>query len=460
MIDRAFPDQNQGEPAPAKVIVAALWALAIAFQIQVTPTIFGSIIRVSLADLLSPLVLALIVWDSVRHRTLPRLAWRPPRLWLWLVAMTAAVTTSLIVGRIEIGQWFAWAVISKFAGWFVLLWYFLLAGWFVCKLGPRAHQGFAALLVQAFAVVAAADLLVRAIKLANPTAFTKVPLGHLRLQGLMENPNAYAFLAGVTLLFWLCLERRPRASVFYGVTTIQLAIIIMAASRGLWLALTLVAVLILCLFPSRRQGLLRPVVYAAPLAVALVTLISVMPTVDRYVDSGRSERTYPGSSAIILVPPSAMSELRIAGQDADVDYRITSNLEALRRWWESPLFGQGLGSFLWSQGQEVRADGFRPTIHNSLLWILAEMGLIGAVAFLGFFFLCLRALWPGRGKDDPEDESDAESSLQLASFLMLVLFAGMSLSTEILYQRHVWFLLGLALALRCASETRHSGISR
>lgn len=144
---------------------------------------------------------------------------------------------------------------------------------------------------------------------------------------------------------------------------------------------------------------LRPVIIAAPLAPALVALISAMPTVEKTLNAWRAERGNAAPVAIVVEPPSAVSADRLAGRDTDADYRIDSNLEALRLWWERLLPGRGLGSFLWSQGREVRFDGFRPTIHNSLPWILAEMGTVGAIAFPGFFSpVPARALAQPRGR--------------------------------------------------------------
>ena len=61
---------------------------------------------------------------------------------------------------------------------------------------------------------------------------------------------------------------------------------------------------------------------------------------------------------------------------------------------------------------------------------------IGAIVFVSFLMLCVRQLYLGR--DDP---------FLLGMAAVAAAFMAMSLTGEFLYQRHLWFLLGMALAL-------------
>ena len=124
-------------------------------------------------------------------------------------------------------------------------------------------------------------------------------------------------------------------------------------------------------------------------------------------------------------------------QDTALDERVASALKALEMWRNAPIVGEGLGSY--RRGIEGHS-GFAGTIHNSFLWLLAETGSVGALLFAAFFWLVLRSLY--RAGRLPEADP-----LPASVFGMLVLLAGASIGTEIMYQRYFWFLMGLALTL-------------
>ena len=88
----------------------------------------------------------------------------------------------------------------------------------------------------------------------------------------------------------------------------------------------------------------------------------------------------------------------------------------------------------------VDRDDISGTIHNSILWLLAETGLIGAALFSIFFLIVTRNLYlAGRAPEaDP---------LLFGVLGILLVFAGASIGTEVLYQRYLWFLTALALAV-------------
>ena len=122
-------------------VPAAVILLAVAFQLQTTLNLGTTPIRVSFADLLSPFLAIAVLISAFRAPTeLPQ--WRLPHLWLWLAGLTAVLTIALFVGRFHTGTWMQWAVLNKFAGWFVLLWYFLLGGWLVMQSGFAVVEKF------------------------------------------------------------------------------------------------------------------------------------------------------------------------------------------------------------------------------------------------------------------------------------------------------------------------------
>ncbi len=101
------------------------------------------------------------------------------------------------------------------------------------------------------------------------------------------------------------------------------------------------------------------------------------------------------------------------------------------------MIGVGLGRFYW----EERRVGHLLVIHTTFLWLLTETGVIGVTLFVSFFLVCAGTLVkPWRwGTHDP---------FQMGVLAVLLVVAGASVGTEMMYQRHVWFLLGCALAFQ------------
>src|SRR5262249_31186920 len=100
---------------------------------------------------------------------------------------------------------------------------------------------------------------------------------------------------------------------------------------------------------------------------------------------------------------------------------------------ERPVFGWGPVRHCFELGRRLN-ESYRDT-HNLMLWVLTEVGLIGAIPFFTGIWLCLRAAWKAR--------VGVEGILPLAMTLAL-LTANLSLT---LHNRKLhWFVLAYALA--------------
>jgi putative inorganic carbon (HCO3(-)) transporter len=106
---------------------------------------------------------------------------------------------------------------------------------------------------------------------------------------------------------------------------------------------------------------------------------------------------------------------------------------------ENVLFGAGLGSFARSEGLIV---------HNTALWFLTEMGLLGLVAFLGFI------LWFAyRAARSYRRSCAMEKRLMLALLVAHLAAAGLSVGIEAFYQRYWWVIMSLIGAVHCGSSS-------
>jgi O-antigen ligase len=129
--------------------------------------------------------------------------------------------------------------------------------------------------------------------------------------------------------------------------------------------------------------------------------------------------------------------------DSNPSDHVESVRGGLLLWSAHPIFGAGLGSYI---HQHTIQTGTPLIIHNSALWIAAEMGVIGLCAY-GFLVVVI-----GRAMHSQRDWFGADSQALLVG--CLVVFGVMSLVHDMLYQRLLWLLLGAALASPCAFARR------
>ncbi len=177
-------------------------------------------------------------------------------------------------------------------------------------------------------------------------------------------------------------------------------------------------------FLTRRISKREPKALATTIvAIAAVTLVSIT------VQPGSFAKAKRGNAPIGL-----LSMERLDPEGASFKDREAQNRTAIGLFMDVPYFGQGLGYFVETVGI---------AIHNSFLWLLLETGLIGTVSLTGFLLISVYFCY--RGRDDP---------FLLSMITVSAAFMTMSMTGEFLYQRHLWILLGLALAVPPATQRR------
>jgi len=128
---------------------------------------------------------------------------------------------------------------------------------------------------------------------------------------------------------------------------------------------------------------------------------------------------------------------------------------AFEIWKNHPWFGYGVGNYM----EAVRVYNFDGAlelpVHNVALWIAAESGLFGVIAFFGFIFALEVRLW--RIADDPGDPN----SLAAAAFFTAVLAYVLDGLTNPLFREPLvhmifWMVAGLSGALVAARERAQS----
>lgn len=402
-------------------------ALAVALQIAVTLPIGEYGLRLAISDLFLPstvwTLLLIVRWDFGSDGLI-----RVPGAHWWLLAISIAISFGLARGWAAVGEVSQWALVNKWLGWFVLAGYFLAAAFLARELRDDFRRLFLASFLYTTAAVAAAGLV------AYPILFTyrtlPVFVQDHRLTGLMQNSNAFGFLLVVALLLCLATWRGRWA---LALPSIYLTGIWFTASRGAMIAA--VAGLAALLF--KRRDLWTPTassVAIAGLAAMLVTVITIAPFPSMLFDANKPGLTRSWTEAIGERQIGLLGSERTQINSHDIITRMNATTTAAKSIAENPLFGVGLGTFV---HQLKRQDSkVSRTLHNSALWLVTELGVIGAAPWIGFLIVCLIAFYKRSG--DP---------LSVGMFAVAVAFMAASIAGEFLYQRHLWFLLGMSLAL-------------
>ncbi len=100
---------------------------------------------------------------------------------------------------------------------------------------------------------------------------------------------------------------------------------------------------------------------------------------------------------------------------------------------EKPLIGIGLGGFV---------DRHDAVLHNTVLWLAAEGGLVALLIFAGLIWFTARQLLFAYRHTSPP-----RRHIVVSLILAHLALVGLSTSIDAIYQRHWWFVMGLGAVL-------------
>ncbi len=237
-----------------------------------------------------------------------------------------------------------------------------------------------------------------------------------RLSGLLVDPNAYGGLLACALALQLVTYRssRPLVGGMLGILVLATLAtsLLFTFSRSAWLACAFIVGTSMVL--SKR-------------AVLALVLLGFFGATYWLRWASTEDRAFIGA---------------LADRQEQVDVRLYLAARVLEDFRQSPILGIGIGAF--SQRETN-------IIHNTSLWFLAEMGLVGLSAlywFLGSVFTSaiggLRAM-----VGPPKVLMSALLSAHLGMF-------GLSMGIEALYQRHWWFVMSMISALVATGVRPHA----
>jgi len=402
------------------LLVPMLVSIAIVFSLHL-PTAGGDL-NINLADPLAIVggALALAYW--LERGELP--SWRVSGLNGFTVIAMAVLVLAAAIGFAEFG-FSTWAFRNRLAGWLLLLAYAATGALMVLTLGESGRGTLLKGFVVGLTAVAALDVIELAYGISGLTIF-----GHIKpqsLQGFSQNANAFAFLlaGGVcaSIAFLRSAQSHAKRRVWMFTAGILGMALVLTGSRAGWGTLALVCIAALLI--DRRM--IKPIMQSAAMGAVLLLFMGFIPAVMGEIQ--KADLAATGFSTNMFELGNAPDSNMVS--DAE---RWKSISGGFRLWRENPVFGAGLGAYF----QELNRDGQPLVIHNTLVWLLAETGLLG---FAVFFTAGAVILWASvRRLGDPTDVGAT------TIFLFVLAFASMSMVHELLFQRVLWFILGVCLA--------------
>lgn len=369
-------------------ILAACCLVCLPFQME---TNYG--IRVAPADLIAAIgcvVTLLTKRRSQKSRSNGAL------LGLWF-AMTVALLTTLI----ETGGLSRYVLLNKYCG---LFWLFTLYWFFTNAARDKADVLW---LMKVFVIaVAVQNCVCLAAYIAGHWFGISIPFFNPwpRLSGFYLDPNGYGGLLACALGLHLFTFRSAAALV-----------------RGKTGA---------CLLVTLAAGIVFTFSRSAGIACAALGIIGVLFRPRLVIPYAAILAILGGASWVYLAGTADRSFIvDMAKRPKQIDVRVQLAAAAIEDFKANPMLGIGLGQF-----------GTKETniIHNTSLWFLAEMGVVGFAAWCWFLgsttanaLLCLRS---------PDAVIKRVGLALLGAHAAMV---GLSVGVESLYQRHWWFVLAM-----------------
>ncbi len=440
---RATPRQTIDYGAALAWCLPLLAAAGVFFQIHM-PLASGRL-NVNLADPLAIIGGVLFIAGAIKARQLP--TWRLPGLNAHLAVMSALLLAAFVHGWAEYG-WIAWAFTNRLVGWLVLLGYAATGALIVVRGG---EAGFS-MLLRTFAMAAIALILLDAAIFIAVVVGVQVPLDIIRyrIDGFSQNANAFALLLLLSLgAITVATSAKPRMLVV--MLSIALTGLWLTGSRSGLIALGVLSIAMIVIGALDRKHLVTACAAAATAIMVINWLPEIVVVVVR---SGQAVADF----VVALWPAGGGPETeRVPFTLAKRDFSAlevvasgyqssnTQRIASLKGGWEMfinhPIFGAGLGAFIESY---TRTSGVPLVIHSTPLWLLAELGVVGFLAFAAPFIRVLKYETYYAGPRDPA---------RMFLIMALLAFAVMAAVHDLIFQRGLWLLAGAALAC-CRTGSR------
>ena len=348
----------------------------------------------------------LLEWLSGRIKNL----WEDQLMWLGLISIGLMIFMGWFVGWLHFGS-NAWATTNRMTGLFLIFSYLFAGAAMRHYVPPYMMEKFS--LVLLFSLTASVFIKIIAHNILGYQADLFFNWSNY-VNGFIADRNAFSFMVGIgAVLTIIHAPQRHNINQQSVLTTVLLTILsvflIFSGSRS---GLGVAFFILLWLFFAMPRYF--PYILIASLCtLAFIQFVNQFSqtTAITFLD-GRFQ------SGILTV-----SELRAETFQSGINLFLAN-----------PIFGAGLGAGIRDTGH---------VIHNLYLWILGEMGIIGAVLFMPLVIAITRIIFKTiRDKTYPLKEHGKLHAL----ILFLIICGGFSLFQDVAYQRILWLSVGFIMA--------------
>lgn len=410
--------------------MALIASITIFFNFYVT---YGNaVLNFNPTDLIA--LCALVIFSIMMLRKQIIVEYRIPNLEYIPFLTTFSLLVASGVGFYKFG-FSSWAIVNKFMGWFVILGYVFLG--LLVKIYLK--EEFVKHIFKLMAVSLCTIIIFKSIKELSAVKLGIPTLLDESFYGFAFNRNAFGFqLLTVFLMFYCVSEEKIVNSKKFSNQHLILGVLIygliMTFSRSSQLVAIFAMTLLFTLGYSKQT-----IIYSAAVPLIFFSFKFVITSITG---------TDMASTSTPLIPYNFYS-----GEYSDRE-RWYSIVEGIKIWLDSPFLGAGLGSFI---SREINFFGRSLIIHNSYVWVLAEMGIIlgGSFIYMGFAFskYCLIKLIENFSFNKKLDFSEV-------GLLITILVIGiLALAHEVLYQRIFALALGLFIVKSSSLKSQKSSHS-
>lgn len=409
-------------------------ALLLFFQFPVA--VAGTVVTLNLADPVAVLALGYAGAALLFFRALPFNI--SPKARLWLIMTIIALCIGLLTGLARIG-YTSWAFGNRGVGSLVVL------GYFVCGALIASHFGTHGIrrLTQVCMITATTIVVVSlGHRLFYFLGVTDLPFTY-NFEGFSSNRNAFAFqllaVVGMSCAFMKCQFRAMRLPFSALILTLSFAAILTGSITGLITALFFIFLII-----TQRQT--RYTHTFGLLMLASLILYLAFPYAWRLMEEIASAlMAWQPEQSLTTHIMSLAPQLR----GSSIEERVQSYWGGLALFTQYPILGGGIGAYVAS----TIATGTPLVIHSTYIWVLAEMGLVGAI-LIGFLPLMnVGRYWHGYSGTSGKYLGGLNPR-ESAIVLLFLAFGIFSLTHDIAYQRIFWLFLGALLAKPIATVQR------
>lgn len=416
-------------------------SLAVCVGLFVLPvlTINGRLLTFAASDIALPIVFGaalLARWPLSRpDAAIPWALLLPFFIWLGWSAASAFCGVGIRINELDP------YVLKKLIGFLVLAAY-VVAGLLV---GSRLGYDGAVLVLTTAAAIGSVIGVVRLFLLPIGADYASLPYGY-RLIGMTHTPNLFGLHQASVIVLAMDWFRHNNLSPNW--TTLPswrewllatvLAGLLLSGSRTALFALAAVLLCGLALSQISLISVVRHIALSILIAAAAFGLFSTYQVIAESLS--RSD----GPESFILSFLRTASNVGLATtENQGSDHRSYIHHRAVELFLQHPWFGIGLGQFY--LGFQASGDPRAAEIHNSYLWILTELGVVGLViAFWGIARVAKRAFRLSMDR------------WRVAPIALLVFYAIAAIGTDVIFQRPIYFFAGILASIAYAPNRSHA----